>query len=934
MIEQLFSPQVIQALGWTLVHTLWQGALFALMTGILLLALRKFSAQARYVVTVGMLAIFMLTVFFTFFQQYDKPSYLSQNVGVGEGEQAVANQDVVPLDQTGLVEPVLDQQEIVVSTSQSFQEKTIQYFDQHLPLIVTLWLMGVLVLQLRFLGQLAYVQRLKNYGAERFPTEWAARIQTLEEQLNIRKSVQYLSSFRIDSPMTTGWLRPAVLFPKTLLQELENSQVVAILAHELAHIKRNDFLVNLIQTMLCILFFYHPGVWWMSARIKDEREHCCDDLAIQLTQKPLGYAKTLIHLKEKEMKITQAAAVAFVGNKPQGFKQRITRLVSGYFRSATYGEGVITAFILILMMGTAVFASQYNASSLATNNPDTISEVNATPPEVTPPNVATPLDLQDVDAGREVDVDYDSDGISRAGFMPDDIEFDIPNTRAPLTDFELLMEAVNDGNLRLVKYFLEQGIDVNQTNDWGFTPLMLAANENHSEIARVLIEAGAEVNYVNDDGWTALIEAADEGAYATAKVLINAGADVNLKGASNARSAAAMAASEGHPQILQLLLDNGASWNGGLGSQTPLHLAAEEGQIAVLEMLVKEGADLNVKDEHGRTALMHAAEEGQHAEARFLIENGADLDAVDEEGRTALMYAAEEDQSTMVGMLLDAGARADLRDEEGRSAIDYAAEEGAGEVLSQLMNSSSAMKKEALRPETLIMAAGEGEMAIVSELVEAGADVNATDENGQTALAEAASEGEFRVVTYLLDNGAKVDPDRSAQAPSALFLAAGESSPRVVALLIDRGANIEYRHTFQSININEASQADHLMIYKAATPLFVAIEESDQKTVRVLLDKGAGPNVTIRKKMFDIDGKQSWRELRALNEQTAEEQNYLRYDLTDWTPLMEAAEAGDLVSINLLLEAGADPNRQNSDGKTALDVAQNMGHTAIVERLR
>ncbi|MEL7426757.1 MAG: ankyrin repeat domain-containing protein, partial [Bacteroidota bacterium] len=136
------------------------------------------------------------------------------------------------------------------------------------------------------------------------------------------------------------------------------------------------------------------------------------------------------------------------------------------------------------------------------------------------------------------------------------------------------------------------------------------------------------------------------------------------------------------------------------------------------------------------------------------------------------------------------------------------------------------------------------------------------------------------------------------------------------------------------ININEASQADHLMIYKAATPLFVAIEESDQKTVRVLLDKGAGPNVTIRKKMFDIDGKQSWRELRALNEQTAEEQNYLRYDLTDWTPLMEAAEAGDLVSINLLLEAGADPNRQNSDGKTALDVAQNMGHTAIVERLR
>ncbi len=933
MIEQLFSPQMVQALGWTLVHTLWQGALFALLTGILLVALRKFSAQARYVVTVGMLAVFFITVLFTFGKQYEKP--------LGPVQIAEPSWGVAPAEETdlrtvltdniakaqGASEPALSESPPPV---ESFQQRMVRYFDQHLPLIVTLWLMGVLILQLRFLGQLAFIQRLKNYGASRFPAEWAGRIQVLEERLGIKRSVQYLTSFRVHSPFTTGWLRPAVLFPEGLLQELEDSQILAILAHELAHIKRNDFLVNLIQTLLCILFFYHPGVWWMSARIKDEREHCCDDLAIQLTEKPLGYAKTLIHLKEKEMKITNKAAVAFSGAKPQGFRQRITRLVSGYFRTATYTEGIITAFILVFMMGTAVFASQYPMGEV----PAKITSVDNPTQDEQSAEEPTLQGDHDVEVDADVDMDMDMEGVGFAGMTDADLDIDFPVTSRPLTDFELLMEAVDDGNLRLVKYFLDQGVDVNQTNHRGFTPLMLAASEDHPEIAQVLINAGANVNFINDNGWTAMIEAADEGSLATAMVLFEAGADVNLKGARHTRSAAAMAASEGHAHVLEYLMEQGANWSETEGSTSPIHLAAEEGQYDVLMMLLDRGVDVNIKDEHGRTALFYAVEEGQTSEVKLLLEKGADVNAKDELGRTALSFAAEEDQTTVAAMLLDAGAEADVKDESGRTPLDYAAEEGSEDLLGQLMSSDPNIRAQALHPSTVVTAAGEGELGIVQELVEAGADVNAADESGYTPLMEAAREGELRVVRYLLGKGAQVDPTRDMSMPSALFLAAGESAPMVMQMLIDKGANIEYKHTMQSLNINSNRNTPNQMsVYKAATPLFVAVEEEDLRSVQLLLENGANVNASIRKKTFDLGENTGWKEAIGLNEENAESRLPLRYDATNWTPLMEAAEQGELLIVDALLKAGADKNAKNSEGQTARDVALRAGHSEIANRL-
>ena len=105
-----------------------------------------------------------------------------------------------------------------------------------------------------------------------------------------------------------GWLRPVILFPASALTGLSAEQLEALLAHELAHIRRYDYLVNLLQTTVETLFFYHPAVWWVSAQVRQEREHCCDDLAVAACGDVLTYARALTALEQLRGSEPQLAA--------------------------------------------------------------------------------------------------------------------------------------------------------------------------------------------------------------------------------------------------------------------------------------------------------------------------------------------------------------------------------------------------------------------------------------------------------------------------------------------------------------------------------------------------------------------------------------------------------------------------------------------------
>src|SRR6185295_14003751 len=118
-------------------------------------------------------------------------------------------------------------------------------------------------------------------------------------RLELRRHVAIVQSAAVAVPTLIGWLKPVVLLPASALSGLSPEQLQAILAHELAHVRRHDYLVNLLQSMVETLLFYHPAAWWVSARVRAEREHCCDDLAVDVCGDRDSYATALAELESR-----------------------------------------------------------------------------------------------------------------------------------------------------------------------------------------------------------------------------------------------------------------------------------------------------------------------------------------------------------------------------------------------------------------------------------------------------------------------------------------------------------------------------------------------------------------------------------------------------------------------------------------------------------
>ena len=180
----------------------------------------------------------------------------------------------------------------------------------------------------------------------------------LARQLHIRRPVRLLESASVAVPTVIGWLRPVVLMPASALAGLSPEQVQAILAHELAHIRRHDYLVNLLQTLVETLLFYHPAVWWLSRRIRAEREHCCDDLAVSLCGDPYTYARALADLEGLRTPSVPLALAATGGS----LLERVRRLVrpSHAGRAPGWAAGIAA---VLLITGVAPAPSATSGAS-------------------------------------------------------------------------------------------------------------------------------------------------------------------------------------------------------------------------------------------------------------------------------------------------------------------------------------------------------------------------------------------------------------------------------------------------------------------------------------------------------------------------------------------------------------------------------------------
>jgi beta-lactamase regulating signal transducer with metallopeptidase domain len=297
----------VEALGWALVHFAWQGVLAAAAFAVLDAAAQGASARVRYALAALTLCAMALLPPLTILLRHGSPS-----------ESAPA---VVALPAVSGRAPAAPARPPAIGAGTVVAVRA--RVANALPAVVALWCAGVVLLSIRYLGGWRLVQRMDRSARPLVDGAGAERLASLLRRMRVGRTVRLLESAMVEVPTVVGWLRPAILLPAATLAGLSVEQLEAILAHELAHVRRHDYLASLLQSGVETVLFYHPAVWWVSHRMRVERELCCDDEAVQACGNALEYARALAGLEA--MRPAPRLAPAATGGP---LFERIARLVA------------------------------------------------------------------------------------------------------------------------------------------------------------------------------------------------------------------------------------------------------------------------------------------------------------------------------------------------------------------------------------------------------------------------------------------------------------------------------------------------------------------------------------------------------------------------------------------------------------------------------
>jgi beta-lactamase regulating signal transducer with metallopeptidase domain len=292
-ITEFFSNPLAKTLGWTLVHSLWQILAITLVYFVIVLFTKK--ASYRYWSGMSLLLLQFMASGITFF-------VIS---AISSSEKTFAGVALAP--------KMLSSVQVMLS-----------YLQTNLPLVVGIWVLGCAILFSRLILGYLWVNSLKNSPKNQFDEKLTQILLDIKQKMNITKNVQVKVSRIVSLPMIMGVLKPVILIPASLVSVFSQEQLETILAHELAHLKRHDFLLNGLQSVLDVIYFFHPAMWLLSAQIRKERENCCDDLALEVSGSKLLLAKTLVQLQETIY--TPKLAMAF-GKRSYSLLERVQRIV-------------------------------------------------------------------------------------------------------------------------------------------------------------------------------------------------------------------------------------------------------------------------------------------------------------------------------------------------------------------------------------------------------------------------------------------------------------------------------------------------------------------------------------------------------------------------------------------------------------------------------
>lgn len=349
-----FSERLLQTISWTLLHSLWQGLAMALLAALIMLVSARQKAQLRY----NLLSVLMLTFVAAISTTALIEWYFFKSLGRIPSIQYFSANEI-----SG---SILNATQI--AQAQSWFKTNMQLlrslFEQNHVLLVGAWILILSLKSIKMGLSIWSLYRMRWYRTYQPSLYWRNRLIDLAAQMKLTQSVVLLESALVPGPSALGFFKPLILIPVGLLNNLPAEQVEAILLHELAHIRRNDYLVNFIQCLLENVFFFNPGLLWVSNLIRQERENCCDDLAIKAMKNKTLYVNALVAFQEYKLHGAQYA-LAFAGQKSP-LLDRVKRIINHHNYKTLSIMEKISLLATVLLISTVTFLSLQSTQAQTT----------------------------------------------------------------------------------------------------------------------------------------------------------------------------------------------------------------------------------------------------------------------------------------------------------------------------------------------------------------------------------------------------------------------------------------------------------------------------------------------------------------------------------------------------------------------------------------
>ena len=413
-----FVALAVERLGWTLVHSIWQLAAIAAFAAIVAWSLRRSSANVKYIAMVILLICTVASPGVTWFLIDVSPRTI-ERPNRSDFELLSRSDDFIPQHvlapksptpgiQADAVEgPMFDREASQwvpghePSSAEDRRAEAIPFqlasgdppgkswvarfratIEPRLSFIVSFWFAGIVLFAIRPIWGLWTQWRLRQSGLSPVPDSVERALADLTRRLKLRRLIRIARSVRVHIPMVVGYLRPMILLPTCVLTGLSAKQLDALLAHELAHVRRHDWLVNAFQVLAETLLFYHPAVWWISRRIRQERENCCDDLAVSLIGDETAFARMLLALEELRQRIPEPALAATGGI----LATRVRRVLSKGRSSEPATRDWLPGAVLLLFVGLGGGAWVTSAWTAETTENSATQQLAAIEPAPAKPN--------------------------------------------------------------------------------------------------------------------------------------------------------------------------------------------------------------------------------------------------------------------------------------------------------------------------------------------------------------------------------------------------------------------------------------------------------------------------------------------------------------------------------------------------------------------